>query len=84
MEFKEMGWIPAGGSGKRLPDQDLRDHAACRTRSGNGHGVKVINTLHGFRKWIAAKMRGYGGAPAGGPGTELRLLTPRRWRSGRS
>jgi phosphoglucomutase len=55
--YKERGWIPAGGSAraaivKTFVTTPLQDAI------GRGHGVKVINTLTGF-KWIAAKQRGY-------------------------
>lgn len=56
-KYKELGWIPKEGT-----------QAACIVKTfvttplqeaiGKGHGVKVIDTLTGF-KWIAAKMRGY-------------------------
>jgi phosphoglucomutase len=54
---KELGLIPANGSPraaliKTFVTTPLQDAI------GEGHGVKVINTLTGF-KWIAAKMRGY-------------------------
>ena len=54
---KELGWIPRDGSPhaaiiKTFVTTPLQDAI------GRGHGVKVINTLTGF-KWIAAKMRGY-------------------------
>jgi phosphoglucomutase len=54
---KELGRIPAGGSLhaaliKTFVTTPLQDAI------GQSHGVKVINTLTGF-KWIAAKMRGY-------------------------
>ena len=56
-KFKELGWIPATGSEhvaiiKTFVTTQLQDAI------GRGHGVKVINTLTGF-KWIAAKMRVY-------------------------
>ncbi len=56
-KYKELGWVPAGGSDrvcivKTFVTTQLQDAV------GRGHGVKVINTLTGF-KWIAAKMRGY-------------------------
>jgi len=56
-KYKELGWIPAEGSAqvalvKTFVTSPLQDAI------GNGHGVKVINTLTGF-KWIAGKMRGY-------------------------
>ena len=54
---KELGWIPREGSPhaaiiKTFVTTPLQDAI------GHSHGVKVINTLTGF-KWIAAKMRGY-------------------------
>ncbi len=57
MKYKELGWIPREGSPhvaiiKTFVTTQLQDAI------GRGHGVKVINTLTGF-KWIAAKMRGY-------------------------
>jgi phosphoglucomutase len=57
MKYKELGWIPAAGSEhvaiiKTFVTTQLQDAV------GRGHGVKVINTLTGF-KWIAAKMRAY-------------------------
>ncbi len=56
-KYKELGWIPAEGSDrvalvKTFVSTPLQDAI------GRAHGVKVINTLTGF-KWIAAKMRGY-------------------------
>ncbi|MBM3854970.1 MAG: phospho-sugar mutase, partial [Verrucomicrobia bacterium] len=56
-KYKELGWIPATGSPqaaivKTFVTTQLQDAI------GRGHGVKVINTLTGF-KWIAAKLRGY-------------------------
>jgi phosphoglucomutase len=56
-KYKELGWIPAAGTPsaaivKTFVTTPLQDAI------GRGHGVKVINTLTGF-KWIAAKMRGY-------------------------
>ncbi|GAB5560461.1 MAG: phospho-sugar mutase [Synoicihabitans sp.] len=56
-KYKELGWIPAEGSDqvalvKTFVTTPLQDSI------GAAHGVKVINTLTGF-KWIAAKMRGY-------------------------
>ncbi len=56
-KYKELGWIPAEGSDnvalvKTFVTTPLQDSV------GAAHGVKVINTLTGF-KWIAAKMRGY-------------------------
>jgi phosphoglucomutase len=56
-KYKELGWIPAAGTQaaaivKTFVTTPLQDAI------GRGHGVKVINTLTGF-KWIAGKMRGY-------------------------
>jgi phosphoglucomutase len=56
-KYKELGWIPREGSQqaaiiKTFVTTQLQDEI------GRGHGVKVINTLTGF-KWIAAKMRRY-------------------------
>jgi len=67
-KYKELGWIPKEGT-----------HSACIIKTfvttplqdavGREHGVKVINTLTGF-KWIAGKMGGYERklAAAMGPG----------------
>ena len=56
-KYKELGWIPKEGTQsaclvKTFVTTPLQDAI------GQGHGVKVINTLTGF-KWIAGKMRGY-------------------------
>ena len=56
-KYKELGIIPAAGSDrvaiiKTFVTTSLQDAV------GKGHGVKVINTLTGF-KWIAAKIKGY-------------------------
>lgn len=56
-KYKELGWIPASGTDracliKTFVTTPLQDAIARH------HGVKVINTLTGF-KWIAAKIRGY-------------------------
>jgi phosphoglucomutase len=55
-KYKELGWIPRTGSDsaaiiKTFVTTPLQDAI------GRGHGVKVINTLTGF-KWIAGKLRG--------------------------
>jgi phosphoglucomutase len=57
MKLKQLGIIPAAGSErvclvKTFVTTQLQDAV------GRYHGVRVINTLTGF-KWIAAKMRGY-------------------------
>lgn len=56
-KYKEKGIIPAGGSDrvciiKTFVTTQLQDAVA------RAHGVRVINTLTGF-KWIAAKLRVY-------------------------
>ncbi len=56
-KYKELGWIPRDGTHsaalvKTFVTSPLQDAI------GRHHGVKVINTLTGF-KWIAAKIRGY-------------------------
>ncbi|MDR0354116.1 MAG: phospho-sugar mutase [Opitutaceae bacterium] len=56
-KYKELGWIPKDGTHsaalvKTFVTSPLQDAI------GHHHGVKVINTLTGF-KWIAAKLRGY-------------------------
>jgi len=56
-KYKELGWIPKGGSPsaciiKTFVTTQLQDAI------GRGHGVKVIDTLTGF-KWIAAKIGVY-------------------------
>jgi phosphoglucomutase len=67
-KYKELGWIPRAGSPraaiiKTFVTTQLQDAI------GRGHGVKVVNTLTGF-KWIAAKMGRYEAAlqAAMGPG----------------
>lgn len=56
-KYKELGWIPKQGVAsaalvKTFVTSPLQDAI------GHGHGIKVINTLTGF-KWIGAKIRGY-------------------------
>ena len=56
-KYKELGWIPREGSPqvaiiKTFVTTQLQDAI------GRGQGVKVVNTLTGF-KWIAAKLRTY-------------------------
>ncbi|HEY5550341.1 MAG TPA: phospho-sugar mutase [Opitutaceae bacterium] len=67
-KYKELGWIPKEGTQsaciiKTFVTTPLQDAI------GREHGVKVINTLTGF-KWIAGKMGGYERmlAAAMGPG----------------
>lgn len=56
-KYKEMGWIPAAGAPNACV---IKTFVTSRLQDavGEGHGVKVINTLTGF-KWIAAKLRRY-------------------------
>jgi len=56
-KFKEQGWLPPEGTEKAaliktFVTSPLKDAIA------RGHGLKVINTLTGF-KWIAARLRRY-------------------------
>lgn len=56
-KFKEQGWLPPGGTEKAaliktFVTSPLQDAIA------RSHGLKVINTLTGF-KWIAARLRRY-------------------------
>lgn len=57
MKYKELGWIPQEGS-QRAAIVKTFVTTQLQDAIGRGHGVKVINTLTGF-KWIAAKMRRY-------------------------
>ncbi len=57
LKYKELGWIPREGTKsaciiKTFVTTQLQDAI------GLAHGVKVIDTLTGF-KWIAAKIQGY-------------------------
>ncbi|MFM1852434.1 MAG: hypothetical protein RIS54_2118 [Verrucomicrobiota bacterium] len=56
-KYKEFGVIPAQGS-DRVAIVKTFVTTRLQDAIGEGHGVKVINTLTGF-KWIAAKQRGY-------------------------
>ncbi|MCC6416049.1 MAG: phospho-sugar mutase [Opitutaceae bacterium] len=56
-KYKELGLIPAAGS-NRVAIVKTFVTTRLQDAIGEGHGVKVINTLTGF-KWIAAKQRGY-------------------------
>lgn len=55
--FKASGLIPAAGSERVCL---IKTFVTTRLQDaiGHGHGVKVINTLTGF-KWIASKLRAY-------------------------
>jgi hypothetical protein len=79
LKYKELGWIPEAGSQnaciiKTFVTTELQEAI------GRGHGVKVIDTLTGF-KWIAAKIHGYEERlkKAMGPGWDT---TRRRFSSG--
>jgi phosphoglucomutase len=67
-KYKELGWIPAAGSDRAAIVKTFVT-TSLQDAIGRGHGVKVINTLTGF-KWIAAKLRAYeeGLRRAMGPG----------------
>jgi phosphoglucomutase len=56
-KYKELGWIPREGSPRAAI---VKTFVTTRLQDaiGAAHGVKVINTLTGF-KWIAAKLRRY-------------------------
>ncbi|MGH7997118.1 MAG: phospho-sugar mutase [Opitutaceae bacterium] len=56
-KLKEMGWIPAAGSSRVCLIKTFVT-SGLQEAIGRGHGVKVIDTLTGF-KWIAAKLRRY-------------------------
>jgi phosphoglucomutase len=55
--YKELGIIPKAGS-DRVAMVKTFVTTALQDDIARSHGVKVINTLTGF-KWIAAKIRGY-------------------------
>ena len=57
MKYKELGWIPAGGSNNACIINTVVT-TQLQAAIGRGHGVKVIETLAGF-KWIAAKLQRY-------------------------
>jgi phosphoglucomutase len=56
-KYKELGWIPAAGSPQACIIKTFVT-TQLQEAIGRGHGVKVIDTLTGF-KWIAAKIGGY-------------------------
>jgi phosphoglucomutase len=57
VKYKELGLLPAAGTSRAAT---IKTFVTTRLQDaiGDGHGVKVINTLTGF-KWIAAKLRRY-------------------------
>jgi phosphoglucomutase len=67
-KFKELGWIPADGS-ERVALIKTFVTSPLLDAVGRGHGVKVINTLTGF-KWIAARIGRYE--------EELRAVVPEK------
>jgi len=56
-KYKELGWIPPAGS-DRVCIINTFVTTRLQDAIGAAHGVKVINTLTGF-KWIAARLRVY-------------------------
>ena len=56
-KLKQLGLIPKRG-GKNIALIKTFVTTPLQDAIGHAHGVKVINTLTGF-KWIAAKVRGY-------------------------
>lgn len=56
-KFKETGLIPTAGSDRVCLIKTFVT-TALQDAIGRGHGVKVVNTLTGF-KWIAAKLWAY-------------------------
>jgi phosphoglucomutase len=57
VKYKELGLLPAAGTSRAAT---IKTFVTTRLQDaiGEGHGVKVINTLTGF-KWIAAQLRRY-------------------------
>ena len=55
--YKELGWIPAAGS-PRVAVIKTFVTTPLQDAIGRAHGVRVVNTLTGF-KWIGAKLRRY-------------------------
>lgn len=55
--YKELGVIPAAGTDRAALVKTFVT-TALQDEIARSHGVKVVNTLTGF-KWIAAKIRGY-------------------------
>jgi phosphoglucomutase len=57
LKYKELGWIPREGSPNACIIKTFVT-TELQNAIGRAHGVKVIDTLTGF-KWIAAKIAGY-------------------------
>jgi phosphoglucomutase len=57
LKYKERGWIPKAGSPNACIIKTFVT-TELQNAIGLAHGVKVIDTLTGF-KWIAAKIGGY-------------------------
>jgi phosphoglucomutase len=56
-KYKELGLIPRDGTLRAALVKTFVT-TALQDKIAHNHGVKVVNTLTGF-KWIAAKIRGY-------------------------
>ena len=83
MKYKELGLDPEGGHRPAPASSRPSSRPSCRTRSGTRHGVKVINTLTGF-KWIARQDRAATRSGSGPPWARAWTTTTRRSRSARS
>jgi len=57
VKYKELGVLPPGGTDRACLIKTFVT-TGLQDAIGAAHGVKVINTLTGF-KWIAAKLRAY-------------------------
>ncbi len=57
LKYKDLGWIPQDGSPNACIIKTFVT-TELQNAIGLAHGVKVIDTLTGF-KWIAAKIAGY-------------------------
>jgi phosphoglucomutase len=57
LKYKELGWIPKSGSPNACIIKTFVT-TQLQNAIGRAHGVKVIDTLTGF-KWIAAKIGSY-------------------------
>lgn len=57
LKYKELGWIPREGTQSACIIKTFVT-TQLQNAIGLAHGVKVIDTLTGF-KWIAAKIHGY-------------------------
>ncbi len=57
LKYKELGWIPSEGSPNACIIKTFVT-TQLQNAIGRAHGLKVVDTLTGF-KWIAAKIRVY-------------------------